>query len=90
MRWRAIFHLQDNENETSSNDEDNETSSHSHFGFNSPNTPSEVPELKYFKQDTWDLVDSATVNFSEKRTKFQNILQKDVREIHKSKNMCPV
>ena len=83
LRWRAIFHLQDIENESSS-DDDNDTTK-THFGFNSPNTPSTVPELKSFEQDLWSLVDS--VSFSEKRTNFQKVLQKDAGEIRKSKNI---
>ena len=86
IRWRTIFHLQEVENmENPPSDDDSDTPANNHFGFPSQNSPGPVPELEGFESDLWSLVDS--VRFSDKKTNFQKMLQKDAAEIRKSKNV---
>ena len=86
LRWRVIFFLKLNEEASSSECESEDLPPpNRHFGFPSPNRPPIVKELCAFENDLWCLVDS--VEFSNKRCKFQKELERDVKSISKSKNL---
>ena len=84
LRWKTIFFLKENEDSDSDSTNSSEYTDQ-HYGFPSPNKPPPVKELNRFESDLWNLVDSVT--FSDKRSKFQKELAKDVNSICKSKNM---
>ena len=97
LRWKTIFFKkaveekrkkqkqQPNDGIAADDSIEESQPDNTHFGFNSPRAPPEVEELKGFEHDLWNLVDS--VEFSDIKSKFQKEIQKDVKNICKSKKM---
>ena len=86
MRWKALFFKkkqEESENESESDDE--EEYERKTFGFNTANSPPAIKEISDFEKDVWDLVEN--VRFTKEKTLFQKKMDKDIRDINKSKNV---
>ena len=79
LRWRTFFFLKKSE------EEEEKVEVIDNFGFPTTKNPPLVVELAQFEKDLWTLIDSVEV--TDNKTKFQKTLQKDVKEIVKSKKL---
>ena len=93
VRWGALFFLkkqkEKNEGLTTDSDEnesdgDNDAEKMT-YGFNTSRPPPYIRELVDFEKDLWNMVDN--IKFTEYRDKFQQNLNKEIKEINRSKNV---
>ena len=88
LRWRVLFFLRENGDESSDSDSDHSTDinpTKETYGFKSSNAPPPIKEIAYFEQQLWNLVDS--VQFNDHKNHFQKKLSNDINKITKMRNV---
>ncbi len=73
LRWKVFFFDQNQQNDN----DGKET-----FGFRTPNTPPQHPDLNDFENDIYTLI--GNIDFKDARNSFQSQLNHDIRELKKS------
>ena len=81
MRWKALFFEQSQESDSSS---DEDLPPKENYGFKTDKVPPRNKALDTFEADMVDLMNNINFKTNNRRNHFQNILQNDVKCIHKS------
>ena len=88
MRWKALFFDNTNDNNNTNNTNTNTQNSNQNprkFTFKSRNCPPQMPGMKEFEEDVYNMVKN--INFKKVHSKFQEQLLQVVKRITSSNNV---